>query len=155
MTCRGFMEYCRSVIDYAKKAPDGSMPKFYAINPAHSNSSILEAWFSAVRNTKSDSTPSYAHFFGNRDMKKANADIALKKNPMYSTGDVGEIRSGKLFGPKEMIKYHSGRELKMHSRISEFEPKTFTRGPVRRCPHFHLFVETSSLRTLPNPKAMF
>lgn len=129
MTCRGFMEYCRSVIDYAKKAPDGSMPKFYAINPAHSNSSILEAWFSAVRNTKSDSTPSYAHFVGNRDMKKANADIALKKNPMYSTGDVGEIRSGKLFGPKEMIKYHSGRELKMHSRISEFEAKkTYTRS---------------------------
>ena len=79
MTCRGFTAYCRSVFKYADNAPEGSMRKVYAVNPAHSNSSILEAWFSAVRNTKSDSTPSYAHFVANRDMKKANADRALKK----------------------------------------------------------------------------
>ena len=30
-----------------------------------SNSSVLEAWFSTVRNAKQDSTPTYAHFVEN------------------------------------------------------------------------------------------
>ena len=110
-----------SVIEYAKNAPERRIPKLYAINPAHLNSSTLEAWFSAVRNTKSDSTPSYAHFVAKQEMKKANADIARKTNQIYTAGDVGEIRTGKSFGPSEMIKYHSGRELKMYTMISEFE----------------------------------
>mmetsp|Transcript_20899 Transcript_20899/g.34171 ORF Transcript_20899/g.34171 Transcript_20899/m.34171 type:complete len:86 (+) Transcript_20899:239-496(+) len=58
---------------------------------AHSNSSILEAWFAAVRNTKQDSATRYQHYVANKDMEKANADVAWGGNKMYSPGDVGEL----------------------------------------------------------------
>ena len=89
-----------------------------------------------MRNTKSDSTPSYAHFVANRDMKKANAVRALSNNQMYDASDVGEIRTGKFFGPSEIIKYHSGRELKMENVIRDFERVNTYKSLKARVPAF-------------------
>jgi len=122
ITCRGFLSYCRSVIEYAAAAPPQSIPKFYGINMAHSNSSVIEAWFSAVRNSNQDSTPRYAHFVANKEMKKAMADQAVRRNKMYNKGDIGEVRTGKFVGPSEFIKYHLAREMKMTDTIAQAVP---------------------------------
>ena len=78
ITCRGFLAYCRALIDYAEKAPDGFMQKLCAVSPAHSNSSAIEAWFSCTRNSKQDSATHYAAWLVSRDMFKAGK--ALKNN---------------------------------------------------------------------------
>ncbi|KAL7537399.1 hypothetical protein ACHAXR_010210 [Thalassiosira sp. AJA248-18] len=98
ITCRGFFAYCRAIIEYSDYAPKGSIQKVYGVSPAHSNSSILEAWFSAVRNSNQDSGTSYAAFVGNRDMFKAQQ--ALKNNKMYSADDLGDTSVGKMIGPR-------------------------------------------------------
>ena len=77
---------------------------------AHFNLSVLEAWFAAVRNTKQDSVTRYQHYVANKDTKKANANVALGGNKMYSPGDVGELSTGKVVGPSELIKYHRSNQ---------------------------------------------
>ena len=91
---------------FVQTLPPQSIPKFYAINCAHSNSSILEAWFSAVQNAKQDFAPTYAHFVANNDMRKAIAYQDLARNKMYEAGDIGEVRMGKNVGPNELIKFY-------------------------------------------------
>ena len=104
MTCRRFLVYCLYVITYAKYAPVGSVTKFFVVSMAHSDSSVLGAWFSAVRNTKQDSATRYEHYVTDKDTKKANAYVALGKNKMYFPADVGELSTGKFVGPSELIK---------------------------------------------------
>ena len=48
ITCRGFFAYCRAIIDYEMHSPPGTIARLYGISVAHANSSVLEAWFSAV-----------------------------------------------------------------------------------------------------------
>jgi len=119
IACRGFFGYCRACIHYADHAPEGCLKKFYAVSTAHSNSSAIEAWFSYVRNSKQESAVSYPGIVGNQDM--FHAVNALKRNKMYEAGDVGEMIAGKLLGPAELIKYHSGREEQVTESIIQYD----------------------------------
>ena len=68
--CRGFFEYCRAVIKFAEEN-ECTIPKFHGISVAHSNTSVLEAWFSLVRNMRLDSATSYGSAVGNKEMRNA------------------------------------------------------------------------------------
>ena len=50
---RDFFQYGYAVIEYAESHP-ALIPKFNALSVTHSNTSVLEAWFSLVRNMKLD-----------------------------------------------------------------------------------------------------
>jgi hypothetical protein len=65
-TCCGFFGYCRNIFQYADSHKDDIA--CYAISPAHSNSSVIEAWFSLVRGCNGDSATNYCSFVKNVEM---------------------------------------------------------------------------------------
>jgi hypothetical protein len=69
MTCRGFFGYCRAVLAYADSHPD---IKSKSISPSHSNSSVLEAYFSLVRMYHQDDAPSFLAFSKSKQMISAH-----------------------------------------------------------------------------------
>ena len=58
-----FLHYGYVVIEYAESHP-ALIPKFNALSVTHSNTSVLEAWFSLVRNMKLDSAINYGTAVG-------------------------------------------------------------------------------------------
>jgi hypothetical protein len=117
MTCRGFFGYCRCVLAYAEKNPDTIKTK--SISPSHSNSSVLEAYFSLVRMYHQDDAPSYLAFSKSRQM--ISAHNALRSNPMYSEHDVGDISTGKDVGIPELTKCRREREGRKNALIMNYE----------------------------------
>jgi len=119
MTCRGFFAYCRALLKYCDDISNRlNVPRIKGINPAHSNSSNIEAWFSYVRGMKADSATSYAALVSSKDMLKATqATLSLKNNKMYSSAELGEIEEGNTIGPKELVRYHSNREEKAEEMV--------------------------------------
>ena len=117
MTCRGFFGYCRYVIQYADA--HRAEIKFNAISPAHSNSSVIEAWFSLVRMAKQDSAPCYLAYIKNRQL--INAHKALDGNKMYAGADVGVLTHGKDVGIRELSNTQKGREKRKNDLISQYE----------------------------------
>ena len=115
MTCRGFFCYCRSVIDYATT----HNIKFYAMSPAHANSSVIEAWFSLVRSSRQDSASGYCAFVKNVQMR--NATKALEGNNAYSADDVGDISIGEEADIRDLIRQQSSREKEKDRRLSQFK----------------------------------
>jgi len=97
IACRGFFEYCRAIIKFAKDSGD-DIPAFYAVSVAHSNSSVLEAWFSLVRNMRLDSATSYGSAVGNKQMR---SNCSLATNGMYAKEQVGPLLAGSPVGPSE------------------------------------------------------
>ena len=108
-TCKGFIEYCRASIEYAKTHSE-KLPSFHGVSVAHSNSSVLEAWFSLIRNMNLDSATTYESGVGNKLMQNA---CSLQRNRMYSVCQAGEIASEKGLGPSEIIKFHADCDKQM------------------------------------------
>ena len=98
------------------------LPRFdCVINPAHSNSSNIEAWFAYVRMHKADSPTRYGALVGSRDMTKASQ--ALKNNKAYDAADAGEEEKRKIIGPSEFIKFHNAREKTMQDMVGQYHSK--------------------------------
>ena len=87
ITCRGFFDYCHAVMKYAD-FNTGMIPTLHGISVAHSNTSILEAWFSLVRNMRVDSGTTYGTAVGNKVMQST---CLLNTNGMYCRKQAGEI----------------------------------------------------------------
>ncbi|KAL7546687.1 hypothetical protein ACHAWF_017274 [Thalassiosira exigua] len=124
ITCRGFFAYARYLIQHADYAETDSVPKFRAVNPAHSNTSVLEAWFATVRNHRQDSPSGYNSIITGRDLIKSNdAKVALDKNinKAYLASDVGDVAEWKVLGPDAFIKDNKRREKRMTELINQFD----------------------------------
>lgn len=122
ITCRGFFLYCRSVIKHADLLKD-TIPRFHALSPAHSNTSVLECNYSVARKAKAEDARSYTAFVANRFMAKVGT--ALDNNKMYCSEEVGFLYVGKEVGPREMIKFIGKRkELTKNLTIQYTEQKT-------------------------------
>ena len=52
-------------------------------------------------------------------MLKANK--TLKNNNMYSEKDIGELTSGRIIGPRELIKFHQQRKEVPNRQIYEYQ----------------------------------
>ena len=119
MTCRGFFAYCRALLKYCDDVSNRlNVPRIKGINPAHSNSSNIEAWFSYVRGMKADSATSYAALVASKDMLKATqASLSLKNNKMYSSAELGDFEDGNTIGPRELVKYHSNRKERAEEMV--------------------------------------
>eukprot|EP00986_Skeletonema_menzelii_P020755 scaffold32210_cov114-Skeletonema_menzelii.AAC.1 len=142
MTCRGFFGYCRYVIQYAASHRDTI--KFTGVSPAHSNSSVIEAWFSLVRMARQDDGARYLAYATNRQM--VNAQNALKKNrnKMYCEDDVGDVSTGKDVGIPELIKFKKDREMRKDSLIKGYE-KNRVRESTIQTDKFSMTAEEASL----------
>ena len=90
------MHYAETTID--------SVPKMHGVSVAHSNLSVLEAWFSLVKNMKLDSGTSYESAVLNKQMRNA---CSLKNNGCYSASQAGEIAKERGLGPSEIIRFHA------------------------------------------------
>ena len=134
MTCRGFFAYCRYAIRLGEEWAH-LIPKFPAVSPAHSNTSIIEAWFSLVQKQRMDDAVNYPSFVGNRKMLKANK--TLKNNNMYSEKDIGELTSGRIIGPRELIKFHQQRKEIPERQICEYLKKRLRNLRWERHQPFH------------------
>ena len=70
-------------------------------NRTMSNTSVLEAWFSLVRQIKLDSATSYPTAVSTRQMKSASA---LAMNGMYSEEQAGQFaKEDTMIGPDQVI----------------------------------------------------
>lgn len=147
MTCRGFFCYCRSVISYAKS----HNLKFYALSPAHANSSVIEAWFSLVRSSGGDSATGYAAFVKNVQMRNAHKAV-LEGNNMYSADDVGDISSGEEVDIRDFIRQQKQREKEKDLRLSQFE-ESRKDVPIHACNAFSINVNDAHYhdRRYPEP----
>ena len=68
-----------------------------------------------------DDAVNYPSFVGNRKMLKA--DKTLKNNNMYSEKDIGELTSGRIIGPRELIEFHQQRKEIPGRQICEYLKK--------------------------------
>ena len=103
ISCRGFFEYCRAIIKFAGENKE-SIPEFHGISVAHSNTSVLEAWFALVRNMRLDSASTYGSMVGNKEMRTA---CSLVTNRMYAPDQVGPISIEYEVEPNEVLQFHS------------------------------------------------
>ena len=116
-TCKGFIAYCRAAIQYAATNRE-KIPKCVSVAVAHSNSSVLEAWFSLVRGMNFDSATAYEGGVGNITMQNT---CSLKTNRMYCTTQAGKIIGYKAIGPAEVIKFYTKRQ----ESVLEFVEKKY------------------------------
>eukprot|EP00985_Skeletonema_marinoi_P004860 scaffold2111_cov118-Skeletonema_marinoi.AAC.1 len=116
--------------------------EFNAISPAHSNSSVIEAWFSLVRMSGQDDAPRYLAYIKNRQL--INAHKALSNNKMYSGDDVGAISSGKDVGIRELIDNQKVREKRKDVAISQYR-KNRDKGSTIPTDRFSISAEDASL----------
>ena len=92
---RGYFGYCRYIIELAADPPAQLLPRppnvkiKFAITPAHSTTSFIEAWFSLVRLMGFDEAIKYISGVANRHMAQG-LKTALNSNPYYDSVDVGK-----------------------------------------------------------------
>ena len=97
----------------------GYIPKFSCISPAHSNTSVLEAWFSLVRKENLDDAVNYPAVVANKKMAKTIK--ALHNNKCYTSDEVGELSIGKIIGPRQLINFYEQRKKKVAALISKYK----------------------------------
>ena len=94
LSFRGFFAYCRYIIELETDMPAQLLPcppdvkPKFAITPAHSTTSFIEAWFSLVRLMGFDEAIKYYSGVANRHMVQG-IKTSLSSNPYYDSVDVG------------------------------------------------------------------
>ena len=122
LSFRGFFGYAKCLINLAAREPHHLLPRCrngatisrnFALTPAHSTTSYIEAWFSLMRALGFDEATKYMSGVLNRMMSKG-ITRSLQNNSMYEEQDVGPIREtlGK-FGPRDFARFlNQKRDMK-------------------------------------------
>jgi len=136
---RGFFGCCQYIINMAVSTPDHLLPPNVkgkaAISPAHSTTSVVEAWFSlsVAQIIEFDEVLKYAFRVANHLMHDGIKDT-LKDNPVYDAVDVG--------GPVKLAKFHKKKrplqDVLIKSYLTKKQQQPYT-SPVSavHCSLFH------------------